>query len=81
MTRVQIEAKELAGTVDTDLRAAFAGTVWTFKGKNYVVDKVRALANGGLELILQPYNETKYSSVTIDYTGTVRRKSDDVEEL
>lgn len=66
---VDVAASDCLGAVPSDTKSMTIGSVWTFNGRTFQVSKVRHLANGGLELVMQEYVVSKNTQVTIDHEG------------
>lgn len=66
---VDVAALDCLGAVPSDMRPMTIGSVWTLNGRIFQVSKVRHLANGGLELVMQEYVVSKNTQVTIDHEG------------
>ena len=69
---VDIAASDCYGAAPSDMQSARVGSIWTVEGRQFSVAKVRHLANGGIELVMQPYGRYKSTQVTIDHEGKYR---------
>ena len=66
---VDVAASDCFGAAPSDMKSLSIGSVWTINGRTFQVSKVRHLANGGLELVMQEYVVSKNTQVTIDHEG------------